>query len=264
MYTKEDLFSQLQSLGVTGSEVVIVHSAYSTVGDFLGGGQGFLDSLIEYFAKGGILCIPTHTWQLLGKSQITLDMTTKYTNLGLLSRLALEHKDGTRSENPTHSVVAFGDKDKVKELICCEKYVITPTAKDGFYSKFLENKGKILLIGVSQSANTYLHFVEEMLGIPNRIEKTPQKLFVKKADGAMIERSIFMFDERGGDPSHRFDKYATAFDYLGVCKRGSICLAPAILCDAEGALMAVEKIYRKLGSDPLSDEAPIHPKLFVF
>ena len=118
MYTKQDIIKQLDSLGVPRDKIVMMHTSYRKVGDFEGGPTAFLDALIEYFtSEGGLFCIPTHTWGLLGKSSLTLDMTEKYTNLGLIPRLALERGDGVRSENPTHSVIVFGDRKKALEFI---------------------------------------------------------------------------------------------------------------------------------------------------
>jgi aminoglycoside N3'-acetyltransferase len=122
MYNKAELFENLKALGAPRDKIVIMHSAYSLVGDFEGGARAFLDALIEYFtAEGGLFCIPTHTWGLLGETDLFLDMTEKYTNLGLLPRLALEDGRGVRSENPTHSIVIFGDKERADELVECEK-----------------------------------------------------------------------------------------------------------------------------------------------
>ncbi len=42
--------------------VVMMHSAFRTVGGFEGGAEAFLDTLIEYFTeKGGLFCVPAHT-----------------------------------------------------------------------------------------------------------------------------------------------------------------------------------------------------------
>lgn len=264
MYTKQDIIKQLFTLGAPRDGVVMVHSAYSLVGEVEGGPRGFLDALVEYFtAEGGLICIPSHTWGLLGKTDVTLDLNESYTNLGLLPKTAVLHTSGERSENPTHSTVVFGDKKRVCDFIENEKWVNTPTAPAGCYGKLYGENGYVLLIGVSQTSNTYLHAVDEILGKHERMEKTALKLKVKRVSGEEVEREMYMFDERYGDVSRRFDKFSTAFAYHGATVCGRLGDAPTILCDAVKMKEVVELIYSRAGDkDLLSDDGPISPKLY--
>jgi aminoglycoside N3'-acetyltransferase len=265
MYNKAELFEDLKALGAPRDKIVIMHSAYSLLGEFEGGPRAFLDALIEYFtAEGGLFCIPTHTWGLLGETDLFLDMTEKYTNLGLLPRLALEDGRGVRSENPTHSIVVFDDKERAEELVECEKWVTTPTSPDGFYGALLSECGYVLLLGVTQTSNTFLHAVDEILGISCRMSDEPLPARVKRSDGSIVEREFYMYNEEGGDVSCLFDKFSLAFDYRGTVKRGKVGGAPAILCDAAAMTDTVELIYSRSGDiDPLGDNIPIPPKWYI-
>ena len=266
MYTKTDIFDALEKMGVPRNGAVIVHSAYSLVGEVESGAEGFLDALIEYFtAQGGLLCVPTHTWGKLGETDLTLDMTERYTNLGLLARLALDDGRGIRTENPTHSMVIFGDREKAQRFAECERSVKTPTSPEGCYAKLCDEGGCVLLVGVSHTKNTLLHAVDEMLGTPNRMEKEPIHLSVKRESGEMISREFYMFDEGyAGDLSHKFDKFEVAFRYYGLVKDGFIGDAPAMLCDARGMKDVMALIYSRCdGVDPLLTDDPLFPRLFV-
>ena len=76
MFTKQDLFTQLEAMGAPRDRVVLVHTSLRLIGAVEGGARGLLDALIEYFtACGGLLCIPTHTWDNLGFDKFTLDLT---------------------------------------------------------------------------------------------------------------------------------------------------------------------------------------------
>ncbi len=264
MYTKEDIIKDLEALGAPRDSIVVIHSAFSLVGEVEGGPRGFLDALIEYFTEeGGVLCIPTHTWGLLGKTDLTLDLNESYTNLGILAKIAILHKSGARSENPTHSMVVFGEKERVIRLIECEKWVNTPTSPDGLFGQVYKENGKILLVGVSHTSNTYLHAVDEILGTPGRLENTSLKLKVKRKNGEVIPREIYMFDETNGDISRRFDKFSTAFSYHGATVYGRIGNAPSILCDAVKIKEVVELIYKRAaGEDILADNRCVLPDLF--
>ncbi len=263
MYDKKQIFSQLDSLGAPRGKIVMLHSAYSKVGDFEGGPEAFLDALIEYFTEeGGLFCVPTHTWGLLGKSDLTLDMTEKYTNLGLLPRLALDRADGIRSENPTHSTVVFGERKKALEYIESEKYTETPTSPEGCYGRLYSEGGFVLLLGVTQTSNTYLHAVDEILNTPGRLDNLPLELYVKRAKGELVKRRIFMFDEKGGDISLKFDVFSDAFLHNGAIKQGKVGDAPVILCDAVKQKNVVEMLYKRSGRDVLADNEPISPEIY--
>ncbi len=262
MFTKADIIKQLEDIGAPQGVPVIVHSAYSRVGEVEGGGEAFLDALIEYFTKdGGLLLIPTHTWDLIEKCEITLDLTEKHTNLGYLSRVALLDSRGIRTENPTHSMVVFGEG--AEAFAECEKHVTTPTSPGGCYGKLYTMGGAILLVGVTQTSNTYLHAVDEILGTPERMENNPIKVGVKRQNGEIRTREIYMFDEQSGDISLKFDKLADAFEYHNAAKWGILGNAKCILCDAVGQKQVMELIYsRSCGEDALKNGGFIPEKLY--
>ncbi len=265
MLSKEELFAQLRSMHAPQDRVVLMHCAFRTVGAFEGGADGFLDALIEYFtAKGGLFCVPTHTWHNLERDVITLDMLCPESNLGVLPTLATKRADGVRSENPCHSVVVFGDRALAEALVRDDAHVKSPTAPDSVYGKLYEQAGYVLLVGVSQAKNTYLHTVDEILSVPDRMDDTPISTTVRRLNGEIVERPLFLFKcSTTDDISERFPKYDTAFRYHGAITDGVLGRAPTQLCDAVKMKNVVELIHaRSEGVDPLGDERPIPPKWF--
>ena len=146
MLTRKDILKQLFELGAARDNVVLVHTSLKKIGEVEGGGEGLLDAMIEYFDRG-LLVIPTHTWKNLGKDKITLDMTSPWSNLGAFSIISASDTRGIRSENPTHSVVVFGDRSRALDFIGNEGKINTPTAPEGCYGKMYLGGGKVLLIG---------------------------------------------------------------------------------------------------------------------
>ena len=216
IYTKQELLTQLAALKIPQGGVVLVHSSLRLIGSVEGGGLTVLDALIEYFtADGGLLCIPTHTWGSLHK-EITLDVTDPVTCLGALSNLAAADPRGIRSENPTHSMMVFGDPDRARAFVADDAHVGSGTAPDSCYGKIYEEGGHILLVGVSHSRNTYLHCVEEMLNTPNRLTAEPRDVAVRRATGEVVHRRMRCHHtDFTPDISMRFPKYETAFRYHG-------------------------------------------------
>ncbi len=262
MYTKNDIFTQLEKINAPRDSVVLMHSSLRSVGEVEGGGEGLLDAFIEYFtAEGGLFCVATHTWGNLGTDKITLDMTAPESNLGAFATIAALDKRGIRSENPSHSMVVFGDREKAEAFIREDAFVTTPTAPESCYGKLLCENGKVLLVGVAQNKNTYLHCVDEMLGTKDRMSAESTRLTVKRLTGEVVERDITFYDESlYGDVSLRFTKYDTAFRYHRCIVDGFIGDAPTQLCDARGMKETMELIYSRCGDkDPMSDEKPIPP-----
>lgn len=264
MYTKQDIFSQLQKMDAPRNSIVLMHTALRAVGAVEGGGEGLLDALIEYFtAEGGLFCVPTHTWAKWGKDCPVLDLTEAYSNLGALASLAAADPRGLRSENPTHSMVVFGDRARAAAFIADDACVETPTAPESAYGKLYTEGGYVLLVGVGQCKNTYLHAVAEILELPNRMEKTCTRVRVRRADGGEVVRSFRLFDcDFSDDISHRFPKYEQAFRYRGCIADGWIGDAPAQLCDARGMLETVRLIFERSAGDPLATEEPIAPATY--
>ena len=265
MLTKQQLFVQLREMRAPQNALVIMHASFRTVGEFEGGAESFLDALIEYFtAEGGLFCVPTHTWHNLGKDVITLDMLCPESNLGILPTLAAKRADGVRSENPCHSVVVFGDRARATALVREDAFVKSPTAPDSVYGKLYDRAGFVLLVGVSQAKNTYLHTVDEILNIPDRMDDTPISTTVRRLNGEIVERPLFLFKcSTTDDISERFPKYDVAFRYHGAITDGVLGRAPAQLCDAVKMKNVVELIHaRAAGEDPLGSEPPIPPKWF--
>ena len=262
MYTKQDIFEQLQAMKAPRDGVVLLHVALRTVGAVDGGGQGLLDALIEYFtAEGGLFCVPTHTWANWGKDCPMLDLGQAYSNLGALAVIAATDARGVRSENPTHSMVVFGDRARAEAFVADDARIETPTAPESAYGKLYERGGKVLLVGVGQCKNTYLHAVAEILDLPNRMEKKCTPVRVRRQNGEEVVRPWRLFDcDFSDDVSHRFPKYEQAFRYRSCITDGRIGDAPAQLCDARGMLETVKLIFENSqGSDPLADEVPIAP-----
>lgn len=262
LYKKEDFLRQLSAMGLPRGGVVLVHSSLRLVGNIEGGGQTLLDALIEYCTvDGGLLCVPTHTWGFL-RRDITLDMTARETCLGAFSSIALSDSRGIRSENPTHSMVVFGER--ASEFVCDELFVTSGTSPESCYGKIFREGGHILLVGVAHSRNTYLHCAEEMIGMPNRLSPEPRDVTVRLASGECVARRIYTHrTDYTSDVSLRFTKYETPFRYHGAIRDGFIGNAPVQICDARIMKETLELIFKNSGgADPLVDEKPISPLLY--
>jgi len=261
MFSKDYILQQLMELGAPKDKPVIAHLSLRAIGEVEGRAEGLLYSFIEYFTKnGGALIVPTHTWSNFDKKKdIILDFNSTETCVGTFPSVALKVGGGVRTDNPTHSAIVFGESSIVNELIKAESTSIIPTPKNGCYGKLFDLDGYVLLVGVGQEKNTYLHAVEEMLGVQNRLSKNPVKMKVKDKDGKITVRDYhYMISEGIYDPSLFFPKYEPAFRKYGAIKDGFIGNAKTQLCSARIMKEVMEIIRNNSGGrELLSDDAPL-------
>ncbi len=261
MVTKEQILKQLNKMGAPQDKIVIVHSSLRAVGEVENRAQGLLDAFIEYFTKnGGVLCIPAHTWHNT-KKDITLDKSSEDTCVGTLSKIAILDKRGVRTSNPTHSLILFGDKEKIANVLDADEKVSKPTDKNGAYSKI----ERVMLVGVGQEKNTYLHAVEEIIGVPNRLSSEPVLMRIKDYNGNIIEKKFYYIEERDlGDVSTKFPKYEPAFRYYNGIVDGFIGNAKTQLCDAKILADTMSLIRKNSGKiELLKDHAPLEKKWYI-
>lgn len=258
MFTKTQIIGQLRTLGVPQDSVVLVHTSLRAVGEVEGRGEGFLDALIEHCtAAGGLLCIPTHTWAF-GSRPYPLDMTVAETCIGTLPTLAAGDPRGRRTPHPSHSMAVFGDPDRVAAFVAGEESMVTPCHPDGCYGKIHKMNGSILLIGVGHNRNTYLHCVEEMMDVPNRLSPVRERA-VRYPDGRVERRAHCGHHSEGiRDVSAHFPKYEPAFRHHGCIRDGLLGNAPTQLCSARGMAQVLRLVRERSGGiELLASAAPL-------
>lgn len=264
---KSDIIKQLKQMNAPQDKPVIVHTSLRAVGKLQGGGQALLDALIEYFtAKGGTLIIPAHTWTNFYelKRQPSLDFGDNKTCVGTLCDIALSDGRAKRTFNPTHSLTIFGKENIVEEFLESEKTVNTPTSPQGAYGKIFDKNGYVLLIGVGQEKNTFMHCVEEMLCVPNRISSDFAKIDIKLEDGTIFSGNYRYMKSSIEDVSVFFPKYEPAFREHGAIVDGFIGCAKTQLCSAVKIKQVMEKVRINSGGiELLADDKPLKKEWYV-
>lgn len=259
MITKAQILKQLEKFSEAKGRIVTVHTSLKAIGKIEGGGEALLDALIEYFAdNGGLLCIPTHTW-----NSDVYDRRKSESCIGVLPRLAAAHPDAVRTLHPTHSMAVFGVRKTVEEFVKNEETADTPANPKGCYGKIFNDDGYVLLIGVGQNKNTYLHCVEEMLNTPDRLTDYKVSKTIIHKDGTEEKRELYWFDNKIDDVSVYFPKFEKPFRHFGCIKDGFIGNAPVQMCDARKMKEVVELIYKNNNMGELLDnDLPIDEKLY--
>ena len=122
-----------------------------------------------------------------------------------------------------------------------------------------------MLVGVSHNRNTYLHCVEEMLNIKNRISEDAKTATIRHLNGTVEKRLMHPHRAVGiGDVSLRYPKYEKAFRYHGAIVDGRIGNADVQLCNARKMKEVMELIYTRSGGVELfADDTPLDESLYM-
>ena len=143
--------------------------------------------LLEKVGSEGTLLFPTYNWGFCSGEAFDYWKTPSKT--GSLSQTALSHKMFKRTKHPIYSwAVAGKDKDMLCSLNNTESF-----GKDSIFAWLLEVGGKNILLDVSmQNSFTFVHFVEQYVGVPYRYHKDFTAKYIDE-EGQQDARTYSMF-----------------------------------------------------------------------
>uniref|UniRef100_UPI004029B43A AAC(3) family N-acetyltransferase n=1 Tax=Lachnospira sp. TaxID=2049031 RepID=UPI004029B43A len=272
-YNKQQLKGQLESMGLKGDETILIHSSMKSIGEVDGGADTVLDAWMEYF-KDGLLLLPTHTWKTVNADNPVYNPQTTPSCVGLLTNMFMKRDGVIRSLHPTHSMAGYGKN--AAEYLAGEEYNNTPCTPGGCYDRLKDAGGKVLLVGVGHERNTYIHSVEEVLNVPNRLSDMPMELVIEllkedednknkklpyynMADGwkkcidsnggydnnNKLCRKVYVRKHYNAQQPHiseDFVKLNQIFLDSGVVKKVKFGDADSLLCDAKGMFNVVRQV----------------------
>lgn len=208
MLTITDIHEFLRSIGIKKNDTVLVHTSMKSLGEVEGGCDGLIDSFTSYLTDG-LFVVPTHTWAVVNKDNPVYDVNTTVPNIGALPTVAAFRGDGVRSLHPTHSVAAFGKR--AAEFVSGEEKCTSPCAPGGVWNRLLSEKAKILLLGVEQNRNTFIHAVDEIIDLPYRLGEAYNVTVI----GYNGESYSYEYRPHGKTGSSSFGVYETPFVKCG-------------------------------------------------
>lgn len=262
-YNKQQLKDQLESMVLKGDETILIHSSMKAIGAVDGGADTVLDAWMEYF-KDGLLLLPTHTWKTVNADNPVYNPYTTPSCVGLLTNMFMKRDGVIRSLHPTHSMSGYGKN--AAEYLAGEEYNNTPCTPGGCYDRLKEVGGKVLLVGVGHERNTYIHSVEEVLNVPNRLSDMPMELVIelqeesnnsgklppynrddgwKKHTDNKLYRKVYVrkhYNAKQPHISEDFVKLNQIFLDSGVVRKVKFGDADSLLCDAKGMFNIVRQV----------------------
>ena len=218
---KHDFYSlteDFKNLGIKPDDNVLIHSSMKSIGEVEGGADMALDVFIEYLRDKGNLVLPTHSWAAVNDDYNIFDPEKEPSCVGILTEIFRKRKGVLRSLHPTHSVAIMG-KD-AEYFVKDEHLIDTPCGRNGCWGKFLDMDFKIIFLGCSPESNTYLHGVEEWLGVPDRLTDEYQQLKIVMPDGTIFDRPMRRHYNRDGNISDNYAKIQPYLEERGLVVKG--------------------------------------------
>ena len=240
MYTKENLIRDLEKMNLEPTDALMVHSSMKSIGPVEGGADTVVDAFMEYFEKG-LFMTPTHTWAQMSEEYSLFDPINEPACVGIIPNVFRKREGVVRSLHPTHSIAAYGPR--AKEYVKGEENITTPADPKGCWGRLLDINAKILMLGCTHIRNTYIHAVEEMLDVPERLTEKPVDFQIKMPDGTIKEVSVHRhYNPYQPHISEEYDKLEQAFYDCGAAKKVKFGDADCILCDAKKIYEVTKKV----------------------
>lgn len=178
---KAQVQAELTKIGLKKGDNLIVHSSLSSIGKVKGGADTIIDAILDIIGSDGNLVMPT-----FGSDGAVFNPKESNTNLGIIPIAMMKRKEAVRSKHPLASVAAIGPK--AEWLIKDHEKTSVAHGKNTPYAKLSEINGKILLLGVDQDRNTFLHTIEETLQLPYLKPKKAKYLDEKGKTKTLISK----------------------------------------------------------------------------
>ncbi len=242
-----ELAQGFSDAGIERGDSILVHSSLSSLGWVEGGANAVVQALIDVVGWRGTVLFPT----LTGRREDSpakppvFDARQARCWTGAIPEAARNRPEAIRSLHPTHSVAAIGEH--AQWLTAGHHLVRTPCGFGSPYDKLADVGGKIVLIGVTQSANTSFHMAEEIAGVPYVVQEDALDIEMKDIAGQPVR----MMDTRLHlwGPQRDYDSLEMQMLELGICHIRKVGSAEVRVMDA---MLLRMFLVRRLLDDPLA------------
>lgn len=252
-YTQEKIMLDLNNLGITKGDSLLVHASLSRIGPVENGADTIIDSLLDVLdcPNSGTLLFPTFPNKTLAKEYLQnnniFDVINTPSKMGIISEKFRKRFNVKRSLHPTHSVAALGP---LSDLYLKDHFnQLTPFDQNSPFYKLAKQKGKILLLGLKMSESlTNLHLLEDV--VDNFKFPIYDKLIF---DTVIIDenRNLLNVKTKVHNPEYsikrKCDDLLPLFEKNDVVKKGKVGDANCLLFDAKTMLDVMLDSYNKYG-----------------
>lgn len=247
MYSEKDLRKQICDMGIQPSDTVLIHTSMRAIGPVENGADGVINTFCNYLTEG-LFLVPTHTWMTVNPENPVFDVRTAVPCLGALPTAAAFRKDGIRSLHPTHSIWAHGKH--AAAFIAGEELAQTPAPPGFAWCRLADVHAKILLLGVGNDKNTFIHAIDEIADIPDRISGNPFPVTIIDQQGNTYRHPYAGHHcSHTDDVSKQFINFEKPLAELGALTYGKLGNATVRIVDARKCRDIILRIYSRTTED---------------
>ncbi len=165
------LINSLKKLGLKKGDTVLVHSDISKLGikklSIKNSMELIYNTIVSIIGKSGTLCVPAFYFEFNKKKFFDPKKTSVTPEIGLFSRYIVSLKKSKRSINPIASIAAVGKNAKK----ICNNKTASAYGEDSPFDILTKLNAKMLFLGADLRYMTYVHYVEQRVGVPHRYFK---------------------------------------------------------------------------------------------
>jgi aminoglycoside N3'-acetyltransferase len=172
MISRERLVSDLRRMGVRPGDALIVHSSYRAIAGLPpgvhgrpdcgveGGPTGVVEALKEAVGPAGLLAMPTFTFGRFG----VFSVADSSSQTGAVTEAFRLSPGVQRSAHPTHAMALWGQG--AEEVARAHLETAGLDVGSPYHLASLRPGALILLIGVDNTANSFIHVCEAIVDLP--------------------------------------------------------------------------------------------------
>lgn len=167
--TESLIHQSFASIGLLSSDVVFIHADAGPAAQLVdipkdGRVDEFIEIILSYFDKGTVI-VPTFSYSLTNGEVFNREQTPS--SVGSFSEKFRKYNGVKRSSHPVFSVGAYGvEKDYYTQTVLSDCF-----GEGTVFDKLFKHDAKIICIGCSLNRATFVHFVEQNLGVDYRYPK---------------------------------------------------------------------------------------------
>ena len=208
--SREALAAGFDRLGLRPGDVVLVHSAFRTLGRVAGGADSVVDVLLELLGPTGTLAVPTFTFAHEAESDPIIDPRMDRSEMGALTEAVRLRPAALRSVAFRHSFGAIGHRARV---ITDVDPALSPFDLRASFGVMLALGARVVLLGVTYTSSTSHHFAEMVCDVPYR-QTIPKIVQVRRPDGNITTQSMTDYQPKSSGGSY-YGSRGPDFNRLG-------------------------------------------------
>jgi aminoglycoside 3-N-acetyltransferase len=248
-----DFYEALQQAGIRKGDILFVHSDLTAFGKLAlfnrrAFCQAFIDVLQASVGEQGTLILPTFSYSFC--KGVPYDVAHSPSTVGVLTEFFRQQPQVVRTRHPIFSAAISGKLKEYFQLVGMGAFDC-----DSIFGKLHARQGKLLFLGVDMQVCTYIHYVEQMHGVPYRFIKTFPGIIKEGQREELAEATYFVrhLDQNVQLDLSRFARHLCASGRLKTIKigQGSLMTVEAAALYAEGCQLLDRDSYYFLKEIPI-------------